>query len=867
MQCEQGNLKMRRCKLCMAAIIALHGSLCGAAVARASEVPAAAAPATAGPQDLQTIPVSPTAEAGAEPVSEPEHDGLEEVIVTAQRRQATVQETPISIEAFNADRLAQRGIDGLDDLSANVPGMVVEPFPTHNATLRITVRGVGVTDAQVTQDPAVGIYIDGVYLARSVGLALDLADLERIEVLRGPQGTLYGRNTTGGAVNILTRRPSTDAQTMTHQLTIGSRNQITGKSVINLPVTDDLAVKLALLAGRRDGYVENTGPGGDFGDRQEKALRFDLRWLVGEGLIADYTYDWTDLKYYNYMFQAITPSNTPHGLADLFKPFAQDNSVYSSERLGSLASGAPMEPSGSRISGHTLTLRAPLGEDYELKYIGAYRKLTDDEYSDLGGGAGSLEYRVDTNYYDGPAATMINGGPTPLSVPQVFQDQMSHELQLSGKLTDSLSFITGVYYFEEDGGENGHPVHHILNAVVDPVQLEPLLSTVPALHDLLRQLALPKLSAFWDYGYGIHNEAAAAFGQLTWAPDFADGRLRFTGGLRQSWDKRSASKDFVQTQYLEGRLGSADLVAVRIPDFILPGTDVFDNVQASSKYENLSPSGNLQYDVTKNATTYLSYATAYKSGGFNVRDPQISGASGPASDGTNYGFGFTDGFKPEKVHSIEAGLKSEWMGRRLRFNTSVFNTDYRDMQTNFLIAGSISDTKSRNAGKARIRGVELDGAFVISSGLIVALQYSYLDAKVLEVIDVNGDNVAELYPFIAAPKQSYVASVDWTFLHGSWGDLRAYGTYQYVGDRSGFVITEERRGLTAIDGYGLFNARLSLSDLHVGAESTLDIALWGKNLADKEYPLTAVDNLPHADRAVLWGEPRSFGLELVYRFR
>ena len=135
---------------------------------------------------------------------------LEEIVVTAQRRASSLQDTPISIEAFGAEKLEMRGIGGLEDLGANVPSMVVEPHPLSNTTLRITIRGVGITDSQVTQDPAVGIYIDGVYLARSVGLALDLADIERMEVLRGPQGVLYGRNSTGGAVNIITRRPSTE---------------------------------------------------------------------------------------------------------------------------------------------------------------------------------------------------------------------------------------------------------------------------------------------------------------------------------------------------------------------------------------------------------------------------------------------------------------------------------------------------------------------------------------------------------------------------------------------------------------------------------------------------------------------------------
>ncbi|WP_043112118.1 TonB-dependent receptor [Solimonas flava] len=834
--------------------------------ADAAEV--ADARAAEAPELLATIPLPD--HPGPPPAPEPPaaNAALEEVIVTAQRRTASVQETPISMEAFNADKLAQRGIQGVQDLAANVPSMVIEPHPLSSSTLRITIRGVGITDSQVTQDPAVGIYLDGVYLARSAGLALELADLERVEVLRGPQGTLYGRNTTGGAVNLVTRRPSFDGFSMQQQLTYGSRNLLRAKSSLNIPLSDSLAVKIAALGSRSDGFVDNTGPGGDFGDRREWAARLDARWLAADWLTADYAYDRTDLEYWNAMFQAVIPSNTPHGMADYFKPYAQSQTVYSSRRLDHLATGAPLEASHSKTQGHALVLTSPLAEQLDLKYIGAYRELTDDQYPDLGGGAGSTGYRVDTNAYDGPAGIIAGGGePTPLVIPRTYQHQWSHELQLSGKLFSDVDFIVGAYYFTEQGGEHGGPTHHIFNTKLDPSQLNAILDLAPSLRELLRDAALPGLAAFWDYDYAIDNSATALFGQFTWAPEWFDQRLRLTLGLRQSWDERWARKDFVQTQYIEAQLLGIGLTAVPVPAFVLGGTDTFDNVQASRKDSNFSPSFNLQYDLERNATVYASYATAYKSGGFNTRDPQISAASGAASDGTNYGFGFVEGFKPEEVRSIELGLKSEWLQRRLRLNTALFDSHYRDMQTNFMIPGTISDTKARNAGRARMRGVELDSAVVPLPGLIVSLQYAYLDAKVQEVIDINGNNVAKLYPFIAAPRHSGVGTIDWTFLQRGWGNLRAYVNYQYTGDRQGFVITEDKRGLTAINGYGVWNARLTAADLRLGADNALDVSLWGRNLADKEYPLTAVDNLPHADRAVVWGDPRAFGIDLVYRYR
>jgi iron complex outermembrane receptor protein len=555
-----------------------------------------------------------------------------------------------------------------------------------------------------------------------------------------------------------------------------------------------------------------------------------------------------------------------HGQAEFFKPYAQSQTVYSSDRLKSLETGTPLRASGSEIYGHALTFDMPAG-DFGFKYIVAYRELMDDEYQDLGGGKGSLDYRLDTNSYDGPSATMVYGGPTPSVIPRVRQHQFSNELQFNGKLFDeTLEFVAGAYAFEEGGGEDGGPMHHILNSKVDPAQLDPLLGALPdELRNAVIQLASPSLVAYWDYDFEIHNKAYALFTQATWSPDALNRRLHATLGLRQSWDSRVAVKNFIQRQYIEGNTPLGPLGAVEIPGAVFGGTDVFVDARGSRKDQDFSPSANLRYDLTDEASVYLSYARAYKSGGFNVRDPQISGASGAASDGTNYGFGFEDGFKPEIVKSWELGLKSEWFGRRLRWNADVFNSNYTDMQTNFLIAGTITDTKSRNVGKARMRGFEMESLFAATESLLLSFDYSYLDAKVQEVIDIEGNNLASLYPFVSAPEHSGTASADWSFLTAPWGTMRASANFNYIGSRHGTIIVEERRGLEHVAGYGTLNARLSASELRVG-RGVLEVALWCRNALDRDYVVFAISNTPQADRSVIWGEPRQFGFDLIYHY-
>lgn len=811
------------------------------------------------PASIPVEPLHPTVEtAETTAKAPPQRPALEEIVVTAERRVASLQDTPISIEAFNADQIEQQGIQGVQDLSLTVPSLTIEPFPTHNSTLRIFIRGVGIFDAQLTQDPAVGVYVDGIYIARSVGLAMDIADLERIEVLRGPQGTLYGRNTTGGAVNLITRKPDVDSFWTSQRVTVGDHHQGVVRSIVNLPITTDLALKLGLLASTVDGDVDNSGPGGDFGDRQESGLRADLRWFATERLTADYSFDYSRSRYYNAMFQPVRLPETDKGDAELFKPYAVSQSVYANHRLDRLATGVPLEESGSTIYGHAVTLSLDL-DDATVKYIGAYRNLRDAQYSDLGGGAGSTTYRVDSNAYDGPAATLANGGPTPLVIPTVTQHQQTHELQLNGQLFDAqLDYVIGAYYFDESGREDRHRLNHNFSSNIEPTQLAPLVDLLPAdLGTQLLSLAGPRLVNLVDFDWTIDNRATALFGQTTWHPDLFERRLHLTVGYRHSEDRRAAVKYRTSDTYLEGAINGT---GIAIP---LSSAEVFDNVATSRRFSDDAWSYVIAYDLSEGANLYAKSVEAYKSGGFNVRDPHINADSA----GNDYGFGFVDGFDPEHVQSYEAGLKSEWFGRRLRINAAVFDSDYRDMQINFLIPGTISDTKTENAGKARLRGTEWDLTWLALPNLVLAASYAYLDAQVEDVRDINGNNVADLYPFPSAPRHSGNLSFDWTMLEAGWGTARAYLGYSYVDSRQGTVITEERRGLTSLPAYGLFNARLSVMDLPAGARGSVDVALWGRNLADREYPLMAIDNVPHADRAVVWGAERSFGLDLVYRYR
>ena len=170
---------------------------------------------------------------------------LEEVIVTAQHREESAMSTPISLFTLNAEQLEKQRISGISNLNGLIPNLTIDSFPANNQTLRLFIRGVGLSDTQITQDPAVGVYLNGAYIARSAGLTFDVADLERIEVLRGPQGTLYGRNTTGGAIKLITKEPDLNDVAFDQTLSTGNRDLFSSKTSVNLPFAEKYAAKLA----------------------------------------------------------------------------------------------------------------------------------------------------------------------------------------------------------------------------------------------------------------------------------------------------------------------------------------------------------------------------------------------------------------------------------------------------------------------------------------------------------------------------------------------------------------------------------------------------------------------------------------------
>lgn len=341
-------------------------------------------------------------------------DTIEEVIVTAQKREESLQETPIAVTAFTSKDLDAQRVTNVLDLLNKVPSLNLAPFAGTRAAPNLYIRGMGNLIASTTKDMATGIYIDGVPVARAVGLATDIADLERVEVLRGPQGTLWGRNTTAGAINFITQKPD-DELSFGVQLTAGSWDLRAGRAKLNVPVSDRLFARVVYMRAENDGWVKNTNttlPNQiNFNeDRKKEAVRAALRFEATGALTFDYAFDSSEMIFGNHFYQAVGgPSAVP-----------------GRQRSSNSVLGA--HPSDTEVSGHNLTMALDLG-GATLKSISAYR---------------DLDSMVNMNFADVFTQDYLQK-----------QHQFSEELQLIGDaLGGRIKYAVGLFYFEEDSRES-----------------------------------------------------------------------------------------------------------------------------------------------------------------------------------------------------------------------------------------------------------------------------------------------------------------------------------------------------------------------------------------------------------------------------
>ena len=774
----------------------------------------------------RTLLVSAVALAVAVPaIAQDRASALEEIIVTAQKRTESLQETPISMAAFDENLIESLGVVQPGDISDFTPNLHMGRKGNKDQ-YGFNIRGVSQGGTDLLLEPTVGLYFDGVYLARNIGAAFDLVDLERVEVLRGPQGALYGRNTIGGAINLISKKPAEEFG-FKQNVTVGNQSYI--RSTTNIDTGkfgDNFAAKFAYSYSDIDGDNHSNINGDDLGAVESESWRLALRWTPSDDVTVDYVYD-ASRRDSTGSFAQISYVRAGH--VALGGPlYAAAAANASQDRKGGLPIDIDDDSIITDMDGHALTVEWE-NNGITYKSITAYRDWFTD-HPELSFGD-----------YPSDGVNVLNGvgGVVPAgeNVSMFFagrwsrQDQFTQEFQMQGlALDDRLKYTMGLYYFEETTFED-NPQSFAFPALF-------AYGGLPAgTQAFLCQGSCfgkdTKLSAPL-FKYGADVASTAAYGQFTYS---ATDQLDVTLGLRYTQDKKDS---FLENSTILRNEGIA-------------------KVEDSASWTNFSPSLNFNYMFNDDVSGYFSWSQGYRSGGYNAR-ASVSGS-------------FQSPFDEENITSYELGLKSEWFDSRLRFNAAVFMYQYDDRQTTQFVASTGgASSQITNAGESEAKGFELEITALPLPGLMIMANYGFVDTNTKEYISTtpnpisgfSGQTNADIADLVddLGPNNSGALIAVYDFEASDIGQWSVQVDGTYVGKTRNSPLMNK---YDTDPGYKLLNARLSLSEIPVTTGS-LRVSAWVKNMNNKEYRITGIDFGALGYATNNWAPLRTYGIDVTYEY-
>jgi iron complex outermembrane receptor protein len=777
---------------------------------------------------------------------------MEEVVVTARRREERLQTAPYSVTAFNVGKLQQMNVTQLSDLASAVPNLSITKQAAYGNAVIPAIRGISESDTILTNDSPISIYVDGVLIARDVGANLDLGEIDHVEVDRGPQGTLFGRNTTGGAIAVFTKAPD-DEFGLKQKVAYGSDNELTTRTVIDSGLIGDtgLKIKLTYSHHQMDGWIRNTydgpslQPGHPFYNEDEPS-----KWPGADDSHSLYLVihdDLTDQLSFDYRFDYTYERSVPVGWqTTIAAPFTQtffgaspryggDPYVISPKFTDTIhtadTGGNPKNI--NEPMGNALTVQYAAADWLNLKSITAIRSLHFMDYSSLTGQGNLRGPVVNTAAFTNPALPLITTQQiTPYSLicfsagtqfcDNQNQNQVSEELQATGDI-GNFKYVAGLYYFTEHVGET------------DPQYVTfPIKAT---------SLGLPPAYARQFPGgyvgfpstilndYNGKSTTYALFGEVSYRPEAFDDQLELTGGFRFTRDEK----------------------AVHI--FPTP-SDV--ELLASKRFN--APSGDFtaKYQVNPDLMAYFRYANGYRSGGYNARQDLNP-----------------EGYGPETANSFEWGIKSELLDHTLRLNADLFYTIYDNKQvTSFVPVNGSPVSNTVNVGSATYLGGELDLTYVPDQNWQFDLSFGYTSPeysgyKVGE--NIGGKTVVlditDIAKFQYFSKASMNIGAQYTFDPLPIGDLTFRLNYTY---KSGQVFGPDPIASPFDDQIAQQNQNdisfhFLLAHIPTGLERVdLTGEFYGENLLNQHLRVQGIDFGYFAINA--YSRPINFGFALTAKY-
>jgi iron complex outermembrane receptor protein len=786
---------------------------------------------------------------------------IEEVIVTAQKIEELAQEVPVSVTAFSAEELSRRSVFDVADLEQFTPGLYSTGGGTGGSGQQgnYFIRGVGQGEFTAAQDPGVATYVDGVYIGRTGGANFRLLDIERVEVLRGPQGTLFGRNAVGGAISVITADPTGEVGGKA-LVRGGSRDRIDGELLLDFPLVENvLNGKLSVLWHNQDGYTKSVIDNRTFGDVDMKAARLKLHWLLSDTFDAMFNFDVSDSSGTTngaFLFNANEKNGRYFGgLLNIAFP-----NEFAMARIGAppgtgISSEISADPRLSyqsidpiddvEIWGASATLTWDF-DAYQIKSITAYRELDQSVANDYDASR--------FTYYDQLLSTI--------------QDQFSQELQISGLAHDSrLQWLGGLFYYTETADQN-----NAITQGAPPVRFSPG-------------------GVVSNQAFTSGTDSYAAFAQLTF--DLTQ-QWAVTGGVRYSHEE----KDFVYHAVRDNTAGTSVFVTggVLPPGVAAPAASLFGDVlpvtagaggfpfapgsSCSTALISLIPNlpfgpfrcvapglvmipipdvsdswnawtgrAAIEYKSSDEVLLYASWSRGFKSGGSNPR-PLTAADAVP--------------FDPETVDQFEIGIKSDWFDNRLRANFAGYYSDYQDLQA--LVVPIVPPGApprffvTTNVGDADLYGIEAELLAAPTDALLLNLAVTWAETEISSLTpEAQSGTALQVGNELAGrPDLLISAGAQYTWPVGGQGDFTLRADYYYHG-KSYFnaenTVTE--------DAYELVNLRATFRT----ADGRWAFSGYGRNIFDELYLTGRQDVVNQLGTDFGWyGEPEEWGIEASYFF-
>jgi iron complex outermembrane receptor protein len=797
---------------------------------------------------------------------------LEEIVVTAQRRETSLQSTPVAITAYGGDSLAENKIFSASDLAASAPSLSL----TAGTPLDIELNIRGITNTKLdspSADPSVGTFIDGVYMGRTGDMNYDFYDLERIEVIRGPQGVLLGKNVVGGALSIITAKPQFEPSADV-LLSYGNYSSLLASGHVNGGLTDALAARLSFQVRQHDGYARDVLHDREVEDLESGQVRLQFLYAPGDSnvsarLALDYNHDesnginvvaipgglvscetsylrsnctrpWSNLREY------LGVTNPRHNIAQSVQYQGEDRIQQFMEREG-FGAVLDIEVEGSAFTFNSLT---------------AFRDgYADQLYDQTGAGPEALGWDVArwldyinyiNNRYGTRPATSNNGQFLFANPVGEWTDaqQFSQEFRLTSNDTGGrLDWIAGVYFKKDKIDKTDRFIgENFLGALV-PGGNNPL-STLSGENRWVNHGEVENYAAFAQVGFKFTPTLKLSLG----ARYTQDKKFGHVSGFVVTTGDRFSPNDPRPNVTIEGFCRTPDGAIVNptpatcdAPNQWMYSTGTGFAADYSETWNKVTPQATLDWRPSDNVFLYATVAKGFKGGGFDDTPANPSQAVTP--------------YDPEEATNYEVGIKLDLLDRRMRLNADVFLMDYKDLQvtqTNAACLCNITD----NAASAEIKGIEAEFQFAVTDRLLLSLGGSYIDSEYENFLE-SATNPSTGLPLDSSgnrlqrtPETQLSGGVDLTLPFPGLGDaLNVRVNYTWQSD-----MYWQTDNIAREPSYGLLDARIALAP----PSAPWSVAVWGKNLTDELYRTNATAFF--GDEVSMFGAPRTYGVDFRWKF-